>query len=48
LKKGKLENNPELKGELDYYNNSGDFKKNYKLSYEGDRYYYRKQKPYIK
>lgn len=48
LKKGKLENNPELKGELDYYNNSCDFKKNYKLSYEGDRYYYRKQKPYIK
>ena len=48
LKKGKVENNPELKGELDYYNNSGDFKKNYKLSYEGDRYYYRKQKPYIK
>lgn len=48
LKKGRLENNPELKGELDDYNNSGDFKKNYKLSYEGDRYYYRKQKPYIK
>ena len=45
LKKGTLKDNPELKGELDYYNNSGDFKNNYDLSYEGDRYYYRKKKP---
>ena len=45
LKKGTLDTNPELKGELDYYNNSGDFKNNYDLSYEGDRYYYRKKKP---
>ncbi len=48
LKKGTLETNPELKGELDYYNNSGEFKNNYNLSYEGDRYYYRKKKPAIK
>ena len=48
LKKGTLETNPELKGELDYYDNSGEFKNNYNLSYEGDRYYYRKKKPTIK
>ena len=48
LKKGTLETNPELKGELDYYDNSGEFKNNYDLSYEGDRYYYRKKKPSIK
>lgn len=48
LKKGTLETNPELKGELDYYDNSGEFKNNYNLSYEGDRYYYRKKKPSIK
>ena len=48
LKKGTLETNPELKGELDYYDNFGEFKNNYNLSYEGDRYYYRKKKPTIK
>ena len=48
LKKGTLETNPELKGELDYYDNSGDFKNNYNLSYEGDRYYYRKKKSDVK
>ena len=37
-----------VKGELDYYDNSGEFKNNYNLSYEGDRYYYRKKKPTIK
>lgn len=44
LKKGTEKTNPELEGELNYYNNSGDFKNNYNLSYEGDRYYYRKKK----
>ena len=39
---------PELEGELNYYNNSGDFKNNYNLSYEGDRYYYRKKKSQTK
>lgn len=48
LKKGTLETNPELKGELDYYDNSGEFKNNYNLSYEGDHYYYRRKKPTIK
>ena len=43
LKKGTLEENPEIKGELDYYNNDKDFNKQYSLSYEGDRYYYRKK-----
>ncbi len=44
LKKGTLETNPELKGELDFYNNDKNFKNNYDLSYEGDRYYYRRKK----
>lgn len=48
LKKGTEKTNPELKWELDYYNNSGDFKNNYNLSYEGDRYYYRKKKSQTK
>ena len=48
LKKGTEKTNPELEGELNYYNNSGDFKNNYNLSYEGDRYYYRKKKSQTK
>ena len=48
LKKGTEKTNSELEGELNYYNNSGDFKNNYNLSYEGDRYYYRKKKSEIK
>ena len=48
LKKGTEKTNPELEGELNYYNNSGDFKNNYNLSYEGDRYYYRKKKAQTK
>lgn len=48
LKKGTVETNPELQGELNYYNNSRDFKEKYNLSYEGDRYYYRKKKSEIK
>ena len=44
LKKGKLEDNPELKGELDYYNSNKDgIKDSHDLVYEGDRYYYRKK-----
>ena len=48
LKKGTEKTNPELEGELNYYNNSEDFKNNYNLSYEGDRYYYRKKKSQTK
>lgn len=48
LKKGTEKTNPELEGELNDYNNSGDFKNNYNLSYEGDRYYYRKKKSQTK
>lgn len=48
LKKGTEKTNPELEGELNYYNNSGDFKNNYNLSYEGDRYYYRKKRSQTK
>lgn len=48
LKKGTEKTNPELEGELNYYNNSEDFKNNYNLSYEGDRYYYRKKKAQTK
>lgn len=48
LKKGTEKTNPELEGELNYYNNSGDFKNNYNLSYERDRYYYRKKKAQTK
>lgn len=48
LKKGTEKTNPELEGELNYYNNSGDFKNNYNLSYEGDRYFYRKKKSQTK
>ena len=48
LKKGTEKTNPELEGELNDYNNSGDFKNNYNLSYEGDRYYYRKKKAQTK
>ena len=48
LKKGTEKTNPELEGELNYYNNSENFKNNYNLSYEGDRYYYRKKKSQTK
>lgn len=48
LKKGTEKTNPELEGELNDYNNSRDFKNNYNLSYEGDRYYYRKKKSQTK
>lgn len=48
LKKGTEKTNPELEGELNDYNNSEDFKNNYNLSYEGDRYYYRKKKAQTK
>ena len=48
LKKGTEKTNPELEGELNDYNNSEDFKNNYNLSYEGDRYYYRKKKSQTK